>query len=144
MDFWQCGVGALAPMLFKGQLYLNTYYYHYCCSLKILLFGLYFFFYLTVILQRVLKLPDVKAFLFSEFVNLRCYYVVVTLLPVLFLSSGIYRLNVKAFMTIQMSYVTPDINNICKICNIILFFSLNFCFGKYSFFPLKYIIYGNI
>ena len=100
--------------------------YHYCSSLNIFLFWFIFFLWPDSYFTKSFKISRCKS-LFPEFVNFQCYYIVITLLCVLLLFSGIYRLNVKAFMTIQMSYVKPDSNSICKICNIILLFSLNFC-----------------
>lgn len=135
MDFGQCGVSALTPILFKGKLYFNTYCYHYCCSLKILLVWFIFFLWPDSYFAESFKISVCNSLSIFRVVNFQRYYIVITLLPVLFLFSGIYRFNVKAFMIIQMSYVKPDINSFCKICNIILLLLLNFCFGKYNLFP---------
>lgn len=118
-SFPNCFYGSWSAKIFYifrfsfSKLYLNTQCYHYS-SLKILLFQ-FFFFDLTVIVQRVKKFPGGRVSLFSDFVNFQWYYIVIRLLSVLFLFSGIYRQNVKAFMTIQISSIKPDISYIFSL-----------------------------
>ena len=50
-------------------------------------------------------------------------------------------------MLLHLSSMKPDIKEICKNINnatlLTEFFFFFFCFGKFSYFPMKYVAYAN-